>query len=348
LSAAEKKEIFILLERISSNLNLYYPGIDSAELLSVEGPRQFKYSTVYLIRFRGAPRRVLIKVFRGEVEMALLQYETLKVLWPLFSDECRGLTVPRPLDLFADLNAIVMEEIPGRNLKELIHRSRWHLSHHTLEAFKKSGMWLRQFHHFGNNGNKKDKDVLKCEEVLEEIREQLKKCVEYSFDQRLAAEISNFLVSEVHGIAQHEEPVSYLHGDFKIDNVLVSDQDVSAVDFSIRRRNLIHYDLASFCNSIDLIRMDPQHLLISNGSLGRAKEIFLLGYFGGEAYSMRKIEVFQVIGLIAKCLYLSLHHARHFFRRRLILLFFDKQFHKLMGKSMEESMGKEEDEGNGL
>ncbi len=345
--ASEKKEISILLERVSSNLKLYYPGIDSGELLSVEGPRQFEYSTVYLIRFRGAPRKVLIKVFRGEVEMALLQYGTLKVLWPLFSDKCRGLTVPRPLDLFADLNAIVMEEIPGRNLKELIHRSRWYLGSHTLEAFKKSGMWLRQFHYFGNNGNK-DKDVLKFEEVLEEIQEQLKRCVEHDLDQRLAADISNFLASEVHGIAQHEEPVSYLHGDFKIDNVVVSDQDVGAVDFSIRRRNLIHYDLASFCNSIDLIRMDPQHLWISNGFLGRAKEIFLLGYFGGEAYSMRKIEVFQVIGLVAKCLYLSLHHAHHFFRRRFVLLFLNKQFHTLMGKSMEESIRKEEDERNGL
>jgi hypothetical protein len=299
-------ETEILKTRIARGLRDYYPTVREARLVSSEGPKYYQNSTTYCFSFDGLKARILVKVIKGTIGEAHLQYEALQRLWPLFAAKGVNLCVPRPLALFNDMNAIVMESVPGLDLMRLVHRTRWPVRNLTvrsslISASNAAGAWLSYFHELGRF---KQVQEVKTEQILEQVKGEIELCVRAQFPADFADVIYKFVRSGLEEIVPSAEVLSHVHGDFKLDNIVAGDNVLAVVDILPVYYNVIFYDIASFRNSIDLLRIDPRNALISRAFLESLKDQFLAGYFRNDCRPMKSIRTFQVIGLLSKYLYL--------------------------------------------
>ena len=110
-----------LENRICRKSGDYFPQFGENRLcLDFSALKRASYSTLYF--FRNNNRRtngprigVVVKVYsrtQNGDELSKNQFAALCSLWPIFGDSS-VFGLPRPLDLFPDLPAVVMEEVSG-------------------------------------------------------------------------------------------------------------------------------------------------------------------------------------------------------------------------------------------
>jgi hypothetical protein len=229
-----------------------------------------------------------------------------------------------------------MEELPGANLRDLVKRSRWGIGSggdrdHLRRAVRKSGEWLRRFHEIGDEGKKARLDTAR---ILDDLRDELERCADLGLGRDLAARVAEFVGRALPVLAKNELPVTHVHGDFKLDNVVASDRVVGAVDIALTFVNVVYYDIASFCNSIALIKLDPHGFLMPARFLAELKRDFLAGYFRGDGPPSGTIELFQLMGMPSKHIYIGSTRAwRHLLVRRNVNRFFARHATRLLAEA---------------
>ena len=97
--------------------------------------------------------------------------------------------------------------------------------------------------------------------------------------RRLLPVLEKSVAPEVDRVVRVRRPISILHGDFSIDNILLTSQAVFVVDFSSAVKNSIDFDIASFLNSLVSLRLTR---FVPASAIQRMSQRFLFGYFGAE------------------------------------------------------------------
>jgi len=161
-------------------------------------------------------------------------------------------TVPRPIDLCHDEGMIVTEWMPGKSVTELLYSARYS-PRSAPRLMIQAGQWLRSFH----EAFLLPPGILNVEERLPVLLEM---------ETHPASRHGTFFRA-IDGLRQYAEaaafqklPRSWIHGDFKTDNLMVSGQRTVGMDVHVRHQNVCVYDIASFMNQLELTCLSPRGL----------------------------------------------------------------------------------------
>jgi aminoglycoside phosphotransferase (APT) family kinase protein len=218
-------------------------------------------------RKAGAPAdRVRLKAAR--------EFETLADLYPRFLD-VPGCGVARPIAYFPEHMTVVTSEVQGQNFHVMLKRQAvlWRHRERALSTqCQAAGIWLRHFQRFTDQGRTK---ALPVDELLEEIRTDVSRCV----DQGMPASAAEALLDHVRARAARATgcgvPVVGEHPDFQPDNILIADDGVTVIDFTSFQLGAPHSDVARFLASVMFLAKSP---LYPWSRMQRLATAFLRGY----------------------------------------------------------------------
>lgn len=166
---------------------------------------------------------------------------------------CHG--VPRTYLLERDCALFAVEWIDGQTMTESVHS--WRCSAGAARSLlARAGDWLRHFH----GANRLGEGTL-------DIEEKLRYLCEYDDCALIRHVVFAEGVAELRRSARDAALVrlerSWIHGDFKTDNLIVSGERIVGIDVDIRHENAVVYDLAPFINHIDLELYHPALLRLA-------------------------------------------------------------------------------------
>src|SRR5258706_3479112 len=259
---AENAVLSAILTGLSGKAVEYFraeAGRDSAFQLTSMSQRS--YSTIYFFELTGKrkvaePRpAIAVKVYRDRssgMESAQLQYRSLLLLWPSFRDGA-SFGLPKPLDYFSDMPALVMERVSGSSLQELFSKMKVMPSHQRMlaSACRHTGHWLTRLHVATSLVPGK----LNAEEKLVHATSNLMKLESMGFSHDLCHRSADFLKRQADRLAFSETKMALVHGDFTVDNVMVDGDRIVGLDLTRLDHNAIEHDLATFLNSLRLLRL---------------------------------------------------------------------------------------------
>jgi hypothetical protein len=280
-----------LLERVRDRAPAYFPGIDATARIDVQARWQRVYSDVYRLRIVGdtrTSRDVILKIF-AEAE---IQYRAMVMAWPRFAQH-PTLKMPRPLDYFPEGPAIVMEAVEGQSLQRRLPRVHW-LERRTSSAERDcrfAGQWLKFYHGLGPLGE----GHLAVGAKLEGFQEAVGKLADTGVGRQQGAMWADQLRVDGEELRSRLLPVSRVHGDFTIDNVLLDGPRAIGLDVWAIDTNVIYHDVASFLNSLLLLRLTRP---LSWSFLSRLRSAFLHGYSGVESRDELAVTFLQRVGLV--------------------------------------------------
>ncbi len=266
--------------------------------------REAAYSRLYVFRLSSpdgvtAARGLAVKVFTGQAaspEIAKEQFTILRAVWPAFAESLH-FGIPRPLDLLADIPALVMEEVSGRPAPELFTPALWlpGRASAALDVCRRSGAWLRHFHAV----TRVSSGPLDVEAKLASVPHTLARLEQYGFSRRLGDTVKAGLSSVGEMLLEWPLESACVHGDFTVNNVLLDRHRVVVLDVGGRYRNVIYHDLASFLNSIRLVALSRP---VPRAATSACEEAFLEGYFGEACPDAAPLWFLRVFGLASVAL----------------------------------------------
>ena len=263
-------------------------------------PEMRKYPFSFILRYLSSnssnaeavlikiPRKPHLRTLRDAVSEEKLRaptmetYRQMLAIWEVFQTEnSPDCTAIEPLRYLSQWNGIVMREVKGTLLKNLI--LRWKKDWSQIEnALSRSAKWLRIFHQRVGQAemmpfSQEDAQV-EIEEVLAALMHNSREQVEVSaYRAKLSA-----MLDEI-----GESPVltASLHDDFQYSNIMIlGDGRACAIDADGSRRAPVYYDLAT-------LLVDPQTRLVQFFSFGNfapkrqlahLREVVLSTYFEGK------------------------------------------------------------------
>lgn len=190
------------------------------------------------------PRTLLI-----DGESASCQFEALRrVSEVMQADE--HYTVPRAYLLDRDHGLLAIEWIGGITMTAAL--CSWRCSGVDAHGLMvKAGNWLRRFH----RAHPLDDGAL-------DIPDRLRNMFEYDgfalAHVRVFAEAMAELRRSAAAAASVNLERSWIHGDFKTDNLIISAQRIVGIDMQIRNENAVVYDMAPFLNHLELALYHPR------------------------------------------------------------------------------------------
>jgi phosphotransferase family enzyme len=292
-----------LAVRLQERTAKYYlnlrPGQCQLQLVRL---RRAAYSRLYVFHGSGqgcqSNIRLAIKVYNGADQLlfARQQYDTLNLLWDDFSKSKR-LKIPRPLDFFPDLPAIVMEEVAGCSVQELVKWASWRrwTREKAAKACQYCGEWLQHFH----TATRIAQGQLDAGEKHKSLQLGVAQLAKYGFAVETCKTLEAKTTLLVGILAQQSEHQSLVHGDFTVDNVLWDGTITTVLDIEGRYQNLIYHDMASFLNSIALVSL----VLPMRESVAQAcSKAFLVGYLGDGKHNNSALWFLRVSGLVSVAL----------------------------------------------
>ena len=230
-------------------------------------------STVYIIHpSTGLPDSAILKCCRDPVTgqtdsvSASRQFQALSRTQTALARMGSAQDVPQPLLLLPAAGAYVMSRVEGEPLTACFYR-RWDLAA-LVDVCERAGQWLARFHAAGPLRT----DVADFASKLILIDEMKQLPVRHPVFEEALRDLASST-----NIASLKLSISWLHGDFKSDNLLIGNERVVGIDIDLRYENSIEHDLAQFMNHLDLILM-RYRLIHLRRSATILQDSFVRGY----------------------------------------------------------------------
>lgn len=233
------------------------------------------------------------------------EYETLRATWKIFNDagdqDCHAL---EPLIYFEKWNAIVMPELSGKMLKNLLlspgiffkNLDSWMK---LRVALGKTARWLRLFHEGNKLRNEKfplDEAQMQIEIALNAIKQNSNGKVNLTW---VLPKVQSLLMM----VSKEMVPTALLHDDYQYSNIMIiSDGRVCALDPRHRRYGSVYADLAT-------LLIDPQLRLVQILSAGHAfpekylnacEQDVLSSYFHDSSIQITVLNFYCVLACLQK------------------------------------------------
>jgi hypothetical protein len=299
-----------LIDRVGERASDYFPELDAGVRVDVRARWRRVYSDVYRLAIGGGAREakeVVLKIC-GDAE---IQHRAMVAAWPQFAQH-QTLKIPRPLDYFPEGPAIVMEAVKGQSLQERL--PFWdclgHWSGTGETDCHRAGQWLRFYHGPGPLAE----GHLEADSKVEDFESAVRKLTKAGVVGRHGGDWVRQLRGDGETVRSRLLPIARVHGDFTIDNVLLDGPRVTGLDVWSVHTNAIYHDIASFLNSIELLRLTR---LLSSTFLSHLRSAFLDGYFAGEQWDELALTFLQRVGLVDVAL--EIYGRRPSFPARLVL-----------------------------
>jgi len=235
---------------------------------------------------------------------AKVDYETLVKIKVIFS---RGrnsylFLAIRPLALYEELNAVIMEEAKIRTLKSYFQSPEMILEGEPRQTFEEylelTGRWLHIFH---DQIGRVDEDFLFPESLYQNAQASIKRIQDgaKSFDLTAASDLVSKFYERCRNV---KVPYHFLHEDFHLANVFVSDDGRICSFDPHNRPGPLYLDLAKFITDLETNRLQvvTNGLFVPSQRLKSFKEALLRGYFGIRYIDHFALNLFLLLTLIQK------------------------------------------------
>jgi hypothetical protein len=315
-----------LLAALTSQIVTALPtwfGAHSKLVSDIPDVRHLKQSFFirYAVRtYEGQPKTLLLKIPRKPDIKTLAQaISATHLAYPTQQEFNSLLTVAqtfqtinhgafcqiRPFAYLPAWNAIVMEELPAKALKQLLLRPRMALGFaHDWQplqvAMQRAGEWLRVFHEQLGEGVTAELSPaalqLELEQELAQLRQAAPKFITPAWLPPAFAQV-------ITRIQLRSMSIVTLHGDFNCGNILVMpDGRVGAIDTKRRQRGSIYIDLATLATdpATRKLQVLSQGWFIRSAWLARCQQAVLQGYFGANAWDEALFRLHSVLAILRK------------------------------------------------
>jgi len=244
------------IDEIQAFLDLKFPsGGKPTPQYIVKGPLHTRaYSRIYYAEHPSFPFPVALKVCLKpytnipDQDEASQQFHALQKVHETMRGDT-SYTVPQALHLFPEEGCIIIEWIDGTCMTDLIYS--WRSSPtKALLLSARAGKWLSHFHsaHLLSPGK------LDVHEKLQSLKETYRGSS--INDERFMQAIST-IEHIAPLVAEKSLAISWIHGDYKPDNLLISEKKTVAIDIYIQDENACIHDIASFLNQFELACYHP-------------------------------------------------------------------------------------------
>jgi hypothetical protein len=279
-----------VLERVRARMPHYFndPGVLKTLTVIHSAHRTLSDIHYLLGEFEGGARRKLILKISDSAEA---QFLAMKAIWPSFEVHDRW-KIPRPLDYFAEHSALLMEQVTGNPFMDLLPRVIWRERQitSTESDCERIGQWLRYYHDIRKAENPAP---LNAEGTWPGLDATLHELREAGFQNSIYPKLQMFIVPLMRPAVTNARPVARVHGDFTIDNVMLSQDQVIVVDVCAGFRNAIDLDIASFLNSLIWLRLTR---IVPWSAIARMRNAFLSGYFQNDPVEPLTMTFLQGMG----------------------------------------------------
>ena len=301
----------LVRNRIQDRIGEYFPYLLGTEYEVMRVPFLGNSSypiCLYQIKSRGCVREEIFAKFppvseannEGETE-----YKWLRFLFPKISVIHQNIGVPRPLDFYDDVNALLTVKLEGRNFKQVLLKYNSFMSsigHRIMLDYyiDLCGRWLRTFHDLTRSPNPKCLDNT----FFQRVYEQLAQLQSYGFPQAISLRIGE-LQHDIEAFAiRHPMTIASQHGDFGASNIIINRDYVYVIDLSYSRNESIYKDIGTFLAGLWTINPMPWHPTYDYRRLRYLKRIFLRSYFGQCRTIIDEVfvEIYSLRHMIMRCL----------------------------------------------
>ena len=277
-----------IAERIRSRIARYFPEtpLDSTSAqVSLRRLGETSSYPLFLAETRapdGTARAIVVKfapVFDDNNE-GLTEYRHLQAMHDRLGD-AGELRVPRPLDFYADVNALLMEQVGGERLSRVLLRDGGRFAGRDaarrLEAaVRRCGEWLAVYHRLTRQGE----TAPFGDEFVARVDEKLALFIRHGFG-RVSADLVLNTVQTLRAFGRdHRVAVSDQHGDYGPQNAHAGDDFVYVFDLNYHAPAPIYEDIDYFLVTLETMNPYPRQIFFDRGRVQALRAPFLDGYFG--------------------------------------------------------------------
>jgi tRNA A-37 threonylcarbamoyl transferase component Bud32 len=246
-------------EAVKKLLEEHKPSLQAHALgaCTVTGPvREADNCTVFYLESPALPGPAAVKICRSGLERspdpaaARQQYEALARVGERWQP-VDGLQCVQPYALFEDQALVVMEWVRGRPLTEVLLGFRTSIRE-AEQLAARAGEWLSAFH----RAERLPPQALD----VEEKRTFLDGMGDWKpAGNAVFREAAAMLRGAARAAGSAVLPHSWIHGDFKLDNLLFDGGRMTGIDVQLRHSNAVVYDVGSFLNHMEMCCLDPRN-----------------------------------------------------------------------------------------
>lgn len=227
-----------------------------------ETARTFRFE-IRPVANRTVPRIIFIKLtpFFPSMNPAVMEYETLRLLYdkmPLVRDNCY---VSRPLEYYPNFNAYSMESVGTRSFKPYLlkNNSRFRSDHTISDLFSivsGSAGWLSAFHEITRS---KKSVQFSHKTILDGINEDFDyySLRKYDFSREMIKQLDHLVQNIALLDNKYDLPCAKWHWDFTPGHVYLDNNRISVIDILGEDDTPIFEDIGRFLASMTAINNFP-------------------------------------------------------------------------------------------
>ena len=303
----------VTCERIFNDFSRHFPGVRlHADTAAAHVDRLGQVSSYPLfgaVLHPGAeepPLNLVIKfapVFDVNNE-GLTEYRHLQLMHQRL-DGRASLRVPRPLDFFPDLNALVMERVGGRRFSGVILAAAGRLApaadaDRLQQSAQLCGEWLAAYHDATRAADSAPFDGT----FLARVEEKLVDFRRHGFPDAVADEVARSARLLHEWGSSRRVRCADQHGDYGPQNVHVGDGCVYVFDLNYNVAAPVYEDVDYFLVTLETMNPYPRQWLFDRARVAAMREPFLTGYFAGAAPDPERelcLEGYYLKSLLFRC-----------------------------------------------
>jgi hypothetical protein len=272
----------VLEARIRENAARYFPHLAGRDVTLRSIPLRAGSNRLYRCELQpgngtGAPAELIAKFAPKPL---LIEFDHFTLLGGHRSGVLR---VPRPLDYFPDINALLTEKVEGQPLSHLVWRDL-HLfagrrRRESIAGWMRlCGQWLANYHRVTRGADAAPFDhrwLGKATDTVGELESA-------GFPSRVGLAARRVLARLHESGTRTLAPQAHRHGDFSLANVHVGDRWVCVFDINDKSLECVYEDLSFFLVTLETVNKWPRHPLFDRRAAVAMKAHFLKGYFESE------------------------------------------------------------------
>ncbi len=260
-----------VLVSIKKELHSQYNLLHTEKLI-IEKKYHSPFSQVYLVSSTKLPFPLAVKIITADGVTSTEQYDGLTEASRRLGTNSKFRS-PRPVQHFHKLNALTMEWIPGKTLSELV-LSAVTTKSEILGAVIGTGQWLRR----ATASDEAETQQLDSERLDLELNELVAKTYQEGTYPKFIIDGLSCLRENKSTVAKISTPGGFLHGDFKAENILLSDELIYGLEYSGKFLSSTIYDISYFLVNFELLKFKRLGLGFYL-QIDEIKNAFLSGYF---------------------------------------------------------------------
>jgi Ser/Thr protein kinase RdoA (MazF antagonist) len=224
-------------------------------------------------------RPVLVRICKGLEDHPVIEarrrFDVLERTGAAMGGDTR-FNVPKTYPLLVDNGCEIMEWIDGRNLNHIL----FHPATHPLRivaGIGLAGQWLRQFHHAHGT----DSTLIDIAGLSKTIQNVVGAAPNGFSTKPAVRSALAFLDENAASVVEQPVARSRHHGDFKPENVIVTDDRVVGIDFETASEAECLRDIVNFLFMVDIALSNPKAWRLAPARQ-KIRLAFLAGYAGGD------------------------------------------------------------------